>query len=230
MTMSKMILMLLAPAIVVVVGFIPVVLFHIKYLSSKKGSWWRPNHNAYLGLISLITASTLLIMADPDMRIYGDFIMFLLFYALGIMLTIPVSATLSRRVAAIGLYMMGVTTYISYLYGGRGTVPALTFSQMWLYQNKMGMNFFHFVSVVIVYVLSGVVLFVGIRFAISRDDILTESLIVAGYALFGAYMYFGGGSLLSLLIYGTILSTVVYGFSELIVLLVWSFTGKRLED
>ncbi|GEM_PF-2115867 len=228
--MSKMFLMLFAPVIALVVGIIPVIVFHIKYLSSAGASWWRPNHNAYLGLLSLITANTLLIMAEPNLRIYSDFIMFLLFYALGIMLTIPPQKMLSRRVASIGLYIIGVTAYISHLYGGRGTVPALTFNQMWLYQNKMGMNVFHFASVIAVYILGGIILFSGIRFSIARDDVLTESFIVSGYSLFGAYMYFGGKSLPVMLLFAIIFAFVVYGISELVVLLVWSFTGKRLED
>ena len=228
--MSKMLLMLFAPVIATFVGFIPVIIFHIKYLSSAHASWWRPNHNAYLGLLSLITANTLLIMADPDLRIYSDFIMFILFYALGVMLAIPPNKMLSRRIAGLGLYIIGVTAYISHLYGGRGTVPALTFNQMWLYQNKMGMNVFHFSSVIAIYVLGGIVLFSGIRFAIGRDDILTEALIVAGYSLFGAYMYFGGKSLFVMLIFALIFAFVVYGLSELVVLLIWSFTGRRLED
>ncbi len=227
--MTKMLLMLFAPVISLLIGLIPVVLFHIKYLSQLHGSWWRPNHNAYLGLLSLMTASTLLVMSDPSLRIYSDFIMFLLFYSLGIMLTIPSHSVVARRVAAAGVYMLGVTSYISHLYGGRGTIPALTFSQMWLYQNKMGMNALHFASVIVVYVIAGVVLFVGIRFALARDDVLTESFIVSGYSLLGAYMYFGGISLLGMIMYAVGIALVVYGFSELVVLLIWSFTGKKLE-
>lgn len=228
--MNKIFLMLFSPVIGFIVGFIVVVLFHIKYLTSKSGSWWRPNHNAYLGLISLITANALLVLAEPEMRIYSDFIMFLIFYSLGVMLTIPSKKFIARRLAALGLYITGVTTYISHLYGGRSTVPALTFSQLWLYQNKVGMNITHLTSALIFYIIGGIIVFIGIRFAISRDDLLTESLMVSGYSLLGAYMYLGGKSLPVMLLFALLFGIIVYGLSELIVLLVWSFSGIRLED
>jgi hypothetical protein len=218
-----MALILLMPLLGVLIGGVPVVLFHRRFLTY--GSWWRTSPQALLGTLALASSLVVPAIARPGVAIYGDFILYFMFIAVGFALLQPKEDEWMRRVSLIGLYLVVISVYVVFALMG-----ILTITHLWITASRIGYPAFAFPAAFVLFVVGAALALTAVRMSIRRENILVESLANGALAVFGGFVFFAGKTFVASMFWSVLLAFVILALSDLFAAVWWVITGHRIED
>ncbi len=220
---TAMVLILLMPLIGVLIGGIPVVLFHRKFLTP--GRWWQTSPKTLLGVLALASSLVVPAIARPGVAIYGDFILYFMFIAVGFALLQPKEDEWMRRISLVGLYLVIISVYVVF-----ALIGVLTITQLWISASKMGYPAVVFPAAFALFLLGSALGLTAIRMSIRRDDVLVESLANGALAVFGGFVFFAGKTFVVSIFWSVLLAFGILLLSDLFAAIWWVITGRRIED